>query len=144
MDTAVSQSQGEYAYSTTAEQGHVDFTLDLPCPSSFAIWGVAWEYNPGGASGDADSYWVSVDGGDDAKWHFGCINDTGQNWTYSRFSDMPANDCVIDDIVYQLDAGQHTIRVRNREMAYNPDLAAAVARILVTNDLGYVPDIDQE
>ena len=59
------------------------------------IWGVAWELVPGGAAGDADSYWVSVDGGETAKWHYGCINQTQNRWTYSRFSDMPENDCVI-------------------------------------------------
>jgi hypothetical protein len=144
MDTAVSGSQGTYGYSTEADEGYVDFTVDIPCATDYAIWGVAWEESPGGQGGDADSYWVSADGGDDAKWHYGCANDTNQNWTYSRFSDMPGNQCENIAIDYALSVGEHTIRVRNREGAGNQNEAAAIARILVTNDLNYVPDIDNE
>jgi hypothetical protein len=91
---------------------------------------------------DPDSFYVSVDGGSEVTWFYGC--DTFGNdevWSWEQVDDnelgAQCDDAVV--LVVTLDAGMHTVRLRNREPESNGDFAA-IARILVTNDQGYVPN----
>jgi hypothetical protein len=49
------------------------------------------------------------------------------------------SDCVVVDLSYHLEAGQHRIVVRNREGAPSAETAAHLAAIAVTNDLDWRP-----
>lgn len=142
MQTAVSEmGEGTVAFSEVAEQGTVAFLADLPCSDTYHVWGRVNDFNPGTHdSGDPDSYYVTVDTGQELTWFYGCGTTDSPQWTWQPVHDGELGaDCDAGTILeVDLDAGVHTIVVRNREEAWF-DSFAAIARILVTNDPDYVP-----
>jgi hypothetical protein len=78
-------------------------------------------------SGNDDSFYASIDGGQRALW------DTlraGLNWGWDPVSDRNINR---EDVLFQLDAGRHTLTIGQREDGTMLD------QILITNDLGFRP-----
>jgi hypothetical protein len=142
MQTAVSEmGEGTIAFSEVAEQGTVVFLADLPCADTYYIWGRVNDFNPGThGSGDPDSYYVTVDTGQESTWFYGCGTFDSPQWTWQPVQDGELGaDCEEGvRLEVDLDAGVHTIVVRNREDAFFENFAA-IARILVTNDPDYVP-----
>jgi hypothetical protein len=142
MQTAVSDmGEGTVAFSEVAEQGTVVFLVDLPCSDTYYVWGRVNDFNPGThESGDPDSYYLTVDTGQELTWFYGCGTAELPQWTWQPVHDGEFGaDCDASVILeIDLDAGVHTIVVRNREDAWF-DNFAAIARILVTNDYDYVP-----
>ena len=140
--------EGIYAQSEVADEGTITWTFDLECPVEVAIWGVVWDADPGPhLQGDPDSFWARVDGEDpEHKWVYGC--ETGNRepgWSYRRVShNLGTDSCEVQQLSWNLDAGNHELRLRNREPAPDSYSAAAVARVLVTSDLGYVPDLQTD
>ncbi len=133
------------AYSETAEMGSVTFTFDLPCSGPVAVWGRVLDWYPGANNGDPDSYYVSLDGQREIDWGYGCQT-SGQMAAYfwvRVYAGTFGQACnLATPWMLDLDAGTHSIRLRNRE-AKNGNARAAVARLLVTTDQGYVPsDMD--
>jgi hypothetical protein len=142
METAVSEmGEGTIAFSEVAEQGTVVFLVDLPCADTYYVWGRVNDFNPGThGSGDPDSYYVTVDTGQEMTWFYGCGTFESPQWTWQPVHDGELGaDCEAGiDLEADLDAGVHTIVVRNREDAWFENFAA-IARILVTNDPDHVP-----
>ena len=89
---------------------------------------------------DAHSVANSLTFGPDG-WLYGCQTEgksDGYHWLRVRMG-VPGDPCdTFVDLTPQLAAGAHTISFRNREPQYN-SAAAAVSRVLVTTDLGFVP-----
>ncbi len=146
MQTDTSFSQGEYAFSEISKMGTVEFTFELECPGSFVIWAVVWDAQPGAHGSDPDSFAVRHDGGLEAAWAYGCQtellrDDEYWSWQQVRKRDVISG-CVGVSSTYTmaLDAGVHTISFRNLEGEEDGD-HAGIARILVTNDIFYVPDL---
>lgn len=143
MQTAESTlGEGVFAFSEVEEQGTVTFSVHVPCEDEYVVWGRVGDINDGVNQNDPDSFYVSVDGGAEITWFYGCQT-SGNNevWSWEQVKDnelgAQCDDAV--DLVVTLDTGVHTVRMRNREPANN-DAFAAIARILVTNDQGYVPN----
>lgn len=107
------------------------------------MWGVVWDQKPGALFDDADSFFVSVDDENpEWLWVYGCNTEgTDSGWTYQPVTDNPVQmGCAPVLLSWNLSAGDHTLRLRNRE---NSDFngAAAIARVLITSDVNAVPTL---
>src|SRR3990172_436033 len=98
--------------------GSVAYTFSVPVAGNYVVWGRLID-NLG------NSFFVSMDSGSYALW------DTvgGSTWGWDRVN----NRGVADPVVYSLGVGQHTLVIKHREDG------AKLDRILVTNDMAYVP-----
>lgn len=136
------KGEGMVALSEVAEEGTVSFSVDLPCDGTYAVWGRAQDTNPGNVDADPDSYFVRVDGGGEGGWFYGCQTNglaSGYHWLRVTTAGMPV--CGGGVWSPQLAAGSHTFTLRNREPVAFDDDVAAVARLLITNDMNYVPQL---
>jgi len=136
------KGEGMVALSEVAEEGTVSFSVDLPCDGTYAVWGRAQDTNPGNVNADPDSYFVRVDGGEEGGWFYGCQTNglaSGYHWLRVTTAGMPV--CGGGVWSPQLAAGSHTFTLRNREPVAFDDDVAAVARLLITNDMNYVPQL---
>jgi len=145
MEEIVSgKGEGTVAFSKVAQAGTVEFTVDVPCDGEYAVWGRVQDSNPGLVDADPDSYYVRVDGGGEGGWFYGCQTDglmSGYHWLRVTTAAQPV--CGGGVWSPQLAAGSHTFRLRNREPeAFDFDVAA-VARLLITNDMTYVPKLPE-
>jgi hypothetical protein len=147
METDESMSQGTYAWSPEAEEGTVVFDFTVACQDTYYVWGVVWDGWPGPNYGDPDSFYVRVDQGKEMQWIYGCK--TGflnmGAWTWQEVDHDPDAQNGCDDLEEQnwpLAPGKHSVTVRNRE-APNMGRIAGIARVLITNDPEFVPDIMQ-
>lgn len=143
MVTTVSQvGEGIVAYSTQAESGLVTFTFDVACPGQYAVWGRVLDAEPGVNNYDPDSFYPRLDLAPEVGWYYGCqtggLSD-GYHWLRVR-AGIEGAPCQ-DGVPWTLDLapGTHAITLRNREQMDGGGNVAAVARILVTRDLNYVP-----
>jgi hypothetical protein len=145
MEFEVSGSgEGTIATSGYSDVGTVEFTVDIPCAGEYAVWARVYDGNPGVHDyADPDSYYVRVDGGAEFTWFYGCqTEDANQAWNWLRTRGV-GDDCGdFDDWTLPLAPGPHVIRFRNRESQTNGGTRAAIARILVTDDPGYVPTVE--
>jgi hypothetical protein len=138
---------GAYVSSAVANRGRVTFDVELPHAGRYWLHGLVWEANEGGERGDADSFFVYVDDGEERLWHFGCGDqrhdaielDGGWHWQAVRHMPNSDSDCVLVDLPFQLEAGPHRIVVRNREGAEDPAIAARLGALVVTNDASWRP-----
>lgn len=145
MEEIVSgKGEGMVAFSKIKDEGTVEFTVDVPCDGEYAVWGRVQDSNPGLVNADPDSYAVRVDGGGEGGWFYGCQTDglmSGYHWLRVTTAAQPV--CGGGVWSPQLAPGSHTFRLRNREPeAYDFDVAA-VARLLITNDMTYVPKLPE-
>jgi hypothetical protein len=147
MQLAYDPSVGTYAFSPVANKGRVAMSVTVPRAGRYYLWGHVWEAAHGGSRGDADSFFVYVDGGQERLWHIGCQNerdglvDGGGAWRWQRVREMPNSDsdCVLEDFAFDLDAGTHRIVIRNREQATSPESAPRLAAMVVTTDPDHAP-----
>jgi hypothetical protein len=133
---------GIWAQSEVAEQGTITWEVHLDCAATVYLWAVVWDLRAGDHDeGDADSFYLSVD--DESPewlWEYGCTS-TQDGWSYQPATHNDANaGCTEVELDWDLAAGAHTVRLRNREGS-DYQGAAAVARMLVTTDAGLVPNM---
>ncbi|WP_181234120.1 hypothetical protein [Enhygromyxa salina] len=141
------QNPGVFAQSQEEGAGTITWTFELVCPAEVVIWGLVWDSKPGIEGNDPDSFWVRVDGEDpEHKWVYGCHTENIQsNWSYQPVSHNQGTDfCMVEDLSWNLAAGMHTLRFRNREFSATAVDAAAVGRVLVTTDMNYVPTLQND
>jgi hypothetical protein len=144
MELLTSQSgEGEFAVSFVPNSGEVAFTIVTPCAASVAIWGRVIDFRDGVNDGDPDSFDAAIDGGARLPWFYGCSTfDTPDSvWQWVRLAVVETGTTCGDAVALEptWDGGPHVVSLRNRE-AGNPSTPfAGVARLLVTNDLQYVP-----
>jgi len=108
-------------YDPSADAGYAEYVFELPEAGDYVIWGRVLAPH-----GGDDSFFVSIDSGDYALW------DTEQSSTWVW--DQVKNRGGPDPVVYYLEAGEHVLTIAQREDGTKID------RILITNDLGYVPE----
>ena len=129
ITTNAQTSALNYVSSATANQGSDTFMVNIPVTGVYDIWGRV--LSPSSAS---DSFFVSVDNGpedvfDDAEgkwtntWQWSVVN--GRAGTVVPLTLNPRT--------FLLTQGTHTIKFRGREAN------ATLNRILISNDLGFVP-----
>lgn len=138
-----------YVVSEVAAMGVATFSFDVPCPGEYYFHGLVYDAVPGPVTvllddNGADSYAVEVEG-QAATWQYGC--QTGgllpPLWQWQPV--MNNAGCILadDKVVAPLVAGSYTISFRNLEDGTNdadsPGTAAAMAKLVVTNDPNYLP-----
>ena len=147
MRVAKDPAIGDFVFSPVANKGRVTFEVDLPTSGTYYLWALGWERTLGGDRGDADSFFVYVDEGEELLWHMGCQNEHGStvaltdNWRWQRVGHMPNSDsdCVVEELGLELEAGRHRVVVRNREDARTDGEAARLARLAISNHADFSP-----
>lgn len=101
VGTDAAASSGEYVYSTIPYEGYVSLSLCVEEAGEYHVWG---RVSSQGVT--ADSFFVSVDGGDSFTWDIG---EPGWRW-------LPATDRAAGQIAhtYYLTTGKHVVTVRTR------------------------------
>jgi hypothetical protein len=112
-------------YSLSEDAGFAEYTFEVPVAGTYVIWGRVISN-----SLNNDSFFVSVDGGGYIAWH------TQQGDIETWVGDEVRDGTVSDGTVFYLDleAGEHSLTIKQREDGTKID------RILVTNDMEYVPE----
>jgi len=115
-------SNGQYVHTPDQAgygQGETHLTVELPQAGVYTVWGRAW-----GLDAEADSFWVSVDGGTEVLWDI-----PRGGWAWDRVSNRGGD----DPVQFDLSAGLHTFVFRTRDDGSRLDV------IEITNDPNYVP-----
>jgi len=115
-----------------ANEGSILYQPEIPCDDTWYIWARVLD------QGSNDSYLATLDGQPmpSAIFEGDCTGQgNGYKWTALNWREMGANSCdyVEDPWAPTWAAGVHEIEFEYRE-------AAAMGRILITNDPDLVPD----
>lgn len=135
----------EYVYSMDAETGSASVTFSSECADEYVIWAFVYDGDPlfDDPLDDtaADRMRVTVDGGD-TDWRYGCQTGLAQ-WSWQAVGTNNVI-CANDNLaVYSLPVGEHTVAFTPTEGgtpgADSPGSAVALMRLIITNDLDFVP-----
>lgn len=126
-----------YASSKVAEAGTIVWSFQTTAPVAVEIFGLVRDQAPGIAAGglDPDSFRVTIDDDPEFTWVYGC--DTVA-WSKPRWGWIPVRRVVGDAcpatlVTYDLEPGDHTIRLLNREPeAFGRTAAIAALYVAVT------------
>jgi len=106
----------------SAAGGSVSVTFSVPMAGNYVVWGRVRS-----ASGEDDSFWVSMDAGAYALWD--TVPGGYGVWGWDAVSHRGG----ANPVVYALAAGSHTLVIKQREDG------AKLDRLVITNDPLYVP-----
>ncbi len=115
---------GNNSTASVPANGRVTYTVNLPAAGAYRVWGRVIM-----PSTDDDSFWLRFDGASTwVQWN----NNTPftSAWTWVIVHDTAQGET---NMLWPLSAGNHTL-----ELAYRED-GARLDKLLVTNDLTYVP-----
>lgn len=128
------------ARSYAADMGTITFEFELPCPTTLYVHALVWDVTGGALPENADSFHVSVDGGSEWVWAYGCATQgMGDGvWAWLPINEWTEVDCDATPVTLELPAGVHEIRLRNREAGAGNDFAA-VAAMVVSDDPSFDP-----
>jgi hypothetical protein len=124
-------SGGKYVWVPKGEGNNLDpyenkgaatYAFQVPLAGEYLIWGRVISNSTA-----EDSFFVSMDGGVYALWDTR-LGGT-ETWVWAQMNDRNG----ADPIIYDLDAGSHTLIIKHREHGTKIDT------ILITNDMGLVP-----
>ncbi|MCP4745024.1 MAG: hypothetical protein GY874_02630 [Desulfobacteraceae bacterium] len=110
-----------YHSSASKEYGYSEYTFVVPSAGNYIVWGRVLA-----ASGQDDSFFVSMDNGLSALWDV----QMSDSWVWDQLVDRGQT----EPASYYLTAGTHTLTVYQREDGSKLD------RILITNDMEYIPE----
>jgi hypothetical protein len=108
--------------------GEVVYHFSVPVAGTYALWGrvIANKHNDGSVD---DSFFVQLDTAAYFPWY---TPHSGQDtWGWGR---VKPSDGTNPGGQYTLSAGEHTLRLKQREDGTKLD------RLLITNDLTYIPN----
>ncbi len=103
-----------------AESGYAVITFDVSSAGNYVIWGRTISQN------GHNSFFISVDDGDYALWD----TQVSTSWVWDKISHREG----ADPVHYYLKAGEHTLKIKQREDGTKID------KIIITRDMGFVPD----
>jgi hypothetical protein len=106
--------------------GYAEFIFEAPQAGNYVIWGRILASN-----GNNNSFFVSMDDGNFALWS----TVYSKKWAWDQVSNR--ND-GLDPVVYHLETGEHILTIKQREDGTKID------KILITNDLEYMPEASGE
>ncbi|HWB76027.1 MAG TPA: hypothetical protein VG755_13755 [Nannocystaceae bacterium] len=134
----------QYLYTETANDGTATFSFVTLCADEYVIWGLVYDGDPiivDIAGQAADRMQVDL-GAASVDWRYGCGSGVlNWNWEYVGTND---DICLADSrTVFDLEPGEHSVVFTPTEggtaNTMDPGEAAALQRIIVTNDLDFVP-----
>jgi len=109
--------------------GHAEYSFEVPVSGDYVIWGRVISND-----GSSDSFLVAVDGGTDTTWHTKQGGVETWTWDVVAIRDYTAVRDTSNPLTYNLEAGSHTLSIKQREDGTKID------KILVTNDMNFVPE----
>jgi hypothetical protein len=89
--------------------GTATFTFTVPATGHYVFWGQVQA-----KAHNDNSFYVSVDGGEEMTWHAPAPDATTDKWQWDPIS-SGEDDAFTDPFIFSLDAGSHQLRIRNRE-----------------------------
>lgn len=89
--------------------GAATFAFTVPEAGRYVFWGQVQA-----KARNDNSFYVSVDGGEEMTWHVPAPGATTDGWRWDPIS-SGEDDAFTDPVIFSLDAGPHQIRIRNRE-----------------------------
>jgi hypothetical protein len=98
--------------------GYAEYVFEVTQAGNYIIWGRIIA-----KSRKDNSFFISVDDGDYTKWH----TITSKEWIWDQVGDQKG----ADPVIYYLDAGEHSLIIKQREDGTKID------KILITNDENY-------
>jgi hypothetical protein len=116
--------------SRRGQEGSATFVFDVDAPGRYVIWGRVVAPDD-----KANSFYASVDGGAEVVWD-APRRDPGRDarwWSWDPVSARDLDGRPVDPLLFDLQPGRHTLRLRIREPGTRLDA------ILVTNDLAHRP-----
>ncbi|KAF5438169.1 Ig-like domain-containing protein [Candidatus Methanophagaceae archaeon] len=127
-----SASSGEYIWipegtGWNPRKGEATYTIHINTSGYYVLWGTTIA-----AKSEDNSFFVQMDEGSEAlwaislsgTWHWNAVNHWGTGTELNP---------EIDPVVFTLAAGEHTLRIKQREDGTKLD------RLLITNNMSYVP-----
>jgi hypothetical protein len=115
---------GNNSTAAVPANGHVTYTVNLPAAGTYRVWGRVIM-----PSTDDDSFYLRFDGASTwVQWNNNNAFPTAWKWVIVHDSAQGET-----NMLWPLSAGNHTL-----ELAYRED-GARLDKLLVTNDLTYVP-----
>jgi regulation of enolase protein 1 (concanavalin A-like superfamily) len=122
---------GTYIWTTTADSGTAQYTVNVPVAGDYVVWGRVYCADTGG---NDDSYYVKVDTGDEDVYDMaeGLWGPYWQ-WTVVNGRGGTGVPLTLNPRIFTLTAGSHTFQFRGREVNSRLD------RLCFTNNLSYVP-----
>lgn len=132
----------DVARSLFEEMGTVTMEFTTNCPGPVYLFGLVWDLTGGNETENADSLYISIDGGEEQVWLYGCstAEGTDQTWWWLPIEAWSMSNCDHLPLELDLDAGDHTIVLRNREPGAAVDVAA-IAGVALSHDPAV--DLDQ-
>jgi hypothetical protein len=113
----VPNGQGN-ASSPSQDSGYASFSFSAPTSGDYIIWGRIMA-----ANGKDNSFFVAIDGNTPITWH----TEKSEEWIW----DVVGGE---EPMVYNLEAGQHTLTIYQREDGTKID------KLAITKDLEFVPE----
>jgi beta-lactamase regulating signal transducer with metallopeptidase domain len=89
--------------------GAATFTFSVPEAGRYVAWGQVQA-----KARNDNSFYVSVNGGEEMVWHTPAPNVTTEKWRWDPIS-SGEGDAFTDPFIFDLKAGIHRLRIRNRE-----------------------------
>jgi hypothetical protein len=126
-----SASNGEYIWvpngqgnsvDPTEDGGSAEYSFEVLEEGNFLVWGRV----SSNSTGD-NSFWMSIDNSNYLLWDTPSGDE--ETWVWDRVSNRGES----GPVVFHLEAGSHTMVIRNREDGNKLD------KILITNDIAYHP-----
>lgn len=119
---------GQYVTTPTTDSGSDTITFNAPSAGNYVIWGRVLA-----PDSVLDSTYVSVDNGTEQIYDMAEGTWSG-SWQWSQVRQrLNNNPATLQQRVFNLSAGSHTVKFRGREAGSKLD------RVLITNDLSFVP-----
>lgn len=127
------------ARSNVPEQGTITFSFEVECATSMSLFGLLWDHVGGTRPDNPDSFYVTIDDGDEWLWSYGCQTSAATDavWAWLPLVEAAGTDCDSVPVTLELSSGAHQITLRNVEAGMGEDFAA-VAAFVLTDD----PDFD--
>ncbi|RMG94138.1 MAG: hypothetical protein D6705_16985 [Deltaproteobacteria bacterium] len=118
-----------YAWSPEADAGRITWSFEALDDLQADIYALVYDDLPGLQNLDPDSYWLSLDGGPEMRWAYGCYT---ASWPEARWGWVPllplvSGNCSADAPTYDVPAGVHTISLRNNEPEQQGRIASIAA-----------------
>jgi hypothetical protein len=111
---------GGNSWDPDRNSGYIEHSFNVPAAGDYVVWGLVRARN-----GSDDSFYVAVDDGAYALWN----TKRSRSWTWDQICSRET-----DPVVYHLEAGDHTLIIKQREDGTKLD------KILITGDLTYTPE----
>ena len=127
-----SASSGEYIWvpegtGWNPRKGEATYTIHINTSGDYVIWGTTLA-----STGGNNSFFVQLDESFEALWTIN-LSDNWQWDAVNHWGNGSEFNPEIDPVVFTLAAGDHTLRIKQREDGTKLD------RLLITNNMSYVP-----